>query len=155
MLDLGQRPARGEDEGFLLALYSDTRREEVDAWGWALPQRDAFLRMQFAARERAYAWQYRHADDRIIMLANQPIGRIVVDRGEVAITLVDIALLAERRNAGTGTALVRGLQTEAAAAGKPVRLQVLKSSRAVRLYERLGFSIIGDSGIHLAMEWCS
>src|SRR5262249_25707524 len=109
--------------------------------------------MQFAARERAYDSQYPRADRGILLEGDRPIGRIVADRGEAAITLVDIALLAERRNAGIGTALVQGLQAEAAAMGKPVRLQVLKSSRAARLYERLGFAVVGDSGVYLAMEW--
>jgi ribosomal protein S18 acetylase RimI-like enzyme len=144
---------RPEDAGFLFTLYADTRQEEVDAWGWAPAQRDAFLRMQFAARERAYAGEYPRADDRIISLGDRPIGRIVVDRSESAIHLVDIALIAERRNAGIGTTLIRALQAEATAARQPVRLQVLKSSRAVRFYERLGFGVVGDSGVHLAMEW--
>src|SRR5262249_22081724 len=109
--------------------------------------------MQFAARERAYDSQYPRADRRILLDGDRPIGRIVVDRGEAAITLVDIALLAERRNAGIGTALVQGLQIEAAATGKPVRLQVLTSSRAVRLYERLGFAAVGVGGVDFAMEW--
>jgi len=152
VLDTG-RPVRADDEGFLLALYADTRQEEVDAWGWAPAQRDAFLRMQFAARERAYAGQYPRADYGIIVRGDRPIGRIVVDRGEAAITLVDIALLAAHRNAGIGTTLIQDLQAEATAAGKRVRLQVVKSNRAVRFYERLGFSVIGDSGVYLAMEW--
>jgi ribosomal protein S18 acetylase RimI-like enzyme len=147
------RPVRADDEGFLFALYADTRQEELDAWGWPPAQREAFLRMQFTARERAYAGQYPRADRRILLHGDQPIGRIVVDQGEAAIHLVDIALLAERRNAGIGTALIQSLQAEAAATGKPVRLSVLKSSRAVRLYERLGFAVVGDSGVHLAMEW--
>jgi GNAT superfamily N-acetyltransferase len=147
------RPVQPDDEAFLLALYADTRREELDAWGWAPEQRAAFLRMQFAARERAYANQYPRADRWIILAGDRPIGRTVVDRAGAEIHLVDVALLAEARNTGLGTALVRDLLTEAGAMGKPVRLRVLKSSRAVRLYERLGFAVVGDSGVHLAMEW--
>jgi ribosomal protein S18 acetylase RimI-like enzyme len=66
---------------------------------------------------------------------------------------VDIALLPEHRNVGIGSALVRQVCAEAAALGKPVRLCVLKSSRAQRLYARLGFVTTAQTELHLEMEW--
>jgi len=54
--------------------------------------------------------------------------------------VVDLALLPADRNAGIGMFLMRQVCAEAAQAGKPVRLSVLKNSRAVRWYERLGFA---------------
>lgn len=148
-----ERPVRPEDDGFLFELYADTLREELDAWGWEPDQREAFLRMQFTAQRRAYESQHPRANQRIFLLGDRPIGRIVVDRTDQEICLVDIALLAEHRGAGIGTTVIQGLLDEAVATGKPVRLQVVKSNRAVRLYERLGFTVVGDSGVRLAMEW--
>ena len=57
------------------------------------------------------------------------------------------------RGTGMGTALLKDLLAEAERAGKPVRLQVLKTNRAIRLYARLGFAITGESPTHLQMEW--
>jgi hypothetical protein len=34
-----------------------------------------------------------------------------------------------------------------------VRTHVEKVNRARRLYERLGFSIVGDEGVYWALEW--
>lgn len=145
--------ARAEDEGFLFELYADTRQDEMDAWGWGPAPRDAFLRMQFTARQRAYAEQYPQAEGRIVLRAGRPIGRTLVDRAAAEIRLVDIALLAGQRNTGIGTVLLNDLLAEAVASERPVRLDVLKASRAVRLYERLGFALTGDSGVYLTMEW--
>jgi ribosomal protein S18 acetylase RimI-like enzyme len=66
---------------------------------------------------------------------------------------MDIALLPEYCNRGIGTTLLRGLQSEAAAAGKPLRIHVERFSPALRLYERLGFRQIDDRGVYLFMEW--
>ena len=83
----------------------------------------------------------------------QPAGRLYVARGSDEIRIVDIALLPESCNRGIGTTLLRGLQSEAAAAGKPLRIHVERFNPALRLYERLGFRQIDDRGVYLFMEW--
>ena len=60
---------------------------------------------------------------------------------------------AEHCTRGIGTTLLHGLQSEAAAAGKPLRLHVERFNPALRLYERLGFQQIEDRGVYLFMEW--
>lgn len=143
------REATPEDESFLLEVYASTRMEELQETGWTDEQKSAFIRMQFLIRERSQS----RVDDRIILLNGQPIGRMLVDRGEAAILLRDIAVLTEHRNAGVGSRLIQDLMKEAASAGKPVELHVLASSPAVRLYERLGFRRCGDEGAYLEMKW--
>ena len=49
--------------------------------------------------------------------------------------------------------LLRGLQSEAAAAGKPLRIHVERFNPALRLYERLGFRLVEDHGLYLFLEW--
>jgi len=56
-------------------------------------------------------------------------------------------------NRGIGTTLLRGLQSETAAAGKPLRIHVERFNPALRLYQRLGFRQIDDRGEYLFMEW--
>lgn len=148
------RPAQPDDEPFLFRVYASTRADEMAAWGWDAAQQEAFLRMQFTTQSMSYRAQFPDADHRIIMLADEPVGRILVARTDEGILLVDIALLPERRSAGIGTSLIRDLQAEATQAGLPVHLHVLKTNpAAARLYERLGFSSIGDDGIYLEMKW--
>jgi len=50
---------------------------------------------------------------------------------------------------------MKDLMAEAAPAEKPVRLQVLKQSRAVAFYQRLGFYRVAGDQIYEQMEWRS
>jgi ribosomal protein S18 acetylase RimI-like enzyme len=68
------------------------------------------------------------------------------------VELIDIALLPPYRNHGIGTGVVRGVLAQADRIGRAVRLHVEKQSRAIRLYERLGFVTCGDVGMYLAMR---
>ena len=147
------RPVGPDDEAFLFGIYAETRNEELAQVPWDEAQREAFLKMQFKAQRQSYLAQYPQAEDRIILFNDQQVGRIMIAKTDREFLLVDIALSARYRKAGIGTALINDLLAEAALAGKPVRLHVLKNNRAVRLYERLGFSTVKDSVIHLQMEW--
>ena len=91
--------------------------------------------------------------ERLEIRTNLP--ELGVDRGEVEIRLVDIALLSQHRNVGIGSALLKDLLSEAQSTGKPVRLHVETSNRAMRLYERLGFTVLEERGIYQFMEWRS
>ena len=143
------RDVTTEDEPFLFEVYASTRIDELTGIGWNDDQKQAFIKMQFIARERSYP----RVGNRIILLNGRPIGRMMVDRSEAAILLRDIALLTEYRNAGIGSRLITDLMKEASSAGKPIELHVLASSPAVRLYERLGFRSSGDDGAYLEMKW--
>jgi len=147
--NLSLRAATPEDEPFLLEVYASTRLEELEGFGWSDEQKQAFIKMQYLARERVYP----RVDNRIILFEGRQVGRILVDRNDELILLRDIALLTEFRNAGLGSRLIHDLMNEAAAAGKPIQLHVLATSPAVRLYERLGFSRTGGDAAYLEMKW--
>jgi len=149
-VELSLREATSEDEPFLLEVYASTRIEELEGLGWDDNQKQAFIKMQFMARERSYP----RVDDRIILLNGRPVGRMMVDRDDASILLRDIALLTEYRNAGIGSRLIQDLIKEATASGKPIHLHVVSTSPAVRLYERLGFRLSGDeTAAYLQMTW--
>lgn len=147
--NLSLREATPEDEPFLLEVYASTRWDELEGMGLNDDQKNAFIRMQFFARERCYP----RVDNRIILFEGRPVGRLQVDRGDAAILLRDIEILTEFRNMRLGTRLIQDLMQEAAAAGKPIGLHVLASSPAVRLYERLGFRQTGGDAAYLEMKW--
>lgn len=146
------RSVAPSDEAFLFEVYASTRKEELDAWGWDDTQRKAFLEMQFRAQHMSYRAQFPNADHQIILKGDRPIGRIMVTRTDNEFRLVDIALLSESRGSGIGTQLVKAIIDEASQAGKPLRLQVLRTNPAARLYERLGFTVVGDDGLYVQME---
>jgi ribosomal protein S18 acetylase RimI-like enzyme len=149
-VDLLLREVTPEDESFLFEVYASTRIEELEGVGWDDAQKHAFFRMQFVARERSHP----RVDDRIILLNERPVGRMMVDRTEAVILLRDIALLTEFRNAGIGSHLIQNLMKEATSSGKPIQLHVVATSPAVRLYERLGFCRSGEeTAAYLEMKW--
>lgn len=134
-----------------MEVYASTRLEELEGFRWDDDQKQAFIRMQFLARERSQP----RVDNKIILLNGRPVGRLLVDRTETPIVLRDIAVLTAYRNAGIGSRLIQDLMTEAASAGKSIRLHVVASSPAVRLYERLGFRGSGNEAgtAYLEMKW--
>jgi ribosomal protein S18 acetylase RimI-like enzyme len=133
----------------LLAVYASTRIEELSALGWDQIQKDAFIRMQYMAQSRSYPV----GNNQIIVLDQEPIGRILTDTKGDVISLVDIALLPQHRNRGIGTALIKDLLARAEVEGKSVTLHVFRSNPASRLYERLGFVKTGGDAAYLEMTW--
>ena len=119
---------------------------------WDAAQKAAFVEMQFDAQHASYQEHYAGAAFDVILVFGQPAGRLYVSRESDEIRIVDIALLPAYCNRGIGTTLLRGLQSEAAAAGKPLRIHVERFNPALRLYERLGFTPIADRGVYLFME---
>jgi GNAT superfamily N-acetyltransferase len=147
------RPESAADETLLYDLYAGTRGEELAGVGWGPAARHTFLTMQFKAQRQGYQNMFPQAAFLIILAGGQPIGRIVVNRTESEIRLVDIALLAPYRGHGIGTQLLADLRAEAAAERKTLRLHVLKASRAGRLYQRLGFVRTDETGVYEQLEW--
>ena len=153
-LNLSIRRAEAVDEPFLEAVYADSRRDEIAMLGWGKEQENAFFTMQFRMQTQAYKWQFPDADYYVVEQNQKPIGRLIVNRAEDEVRLIDVALLSEFRGTGSGTFLLRELQAEAAAVNKPLTLQVLKTNRRAALfYERCGFVVTGASDLYLAMQW--
>lgn len=141
------------DGDFLFRLYASTRADEVAAFGWPAAQQEAFLRMQFNMQRRWYETAYSQAEHAIIELEGQPIGRMIVLRGQKSWQLIDISLLPEFRGQGMGGELIRALIQECAQlCGAVLQLQVLKNNPAIRLYNRLGFTSTAEDKIYIQME---
>lgn len=146
------RPIAPEDEPFLRRVYASTRLDELAPLGWSAEQQQGFLNQQFDTQHSQFQTHYADAEFLVILLGEQPIGRLYVARWPEQIALLDIALLPEHRGAGIGTRLLGALIDEAAAASKPLRLHVEKFNRAQRLYQRLGFYTLEDQGVYWYME---
>ncbi|MBD0381961.1 GNAT family N-acetyltransferase [Paenibacillus sedimenti] len=141
------------DESFLYRVYASTREDELKVWGWENQTAEAFLHMQFRLQQHAYRLRYPDTEHRILWLEGNLIGQYRLNRGTEEITVVDISLLPDWRNAGIGTSLFRQWQVEAERTGKGIRLQVQQDSRARKLYERLGFVSVREDGVYVEMTW--
>jgi ribosomal protein S18 acetylase RimI-like enzyme len=143
-----------EDEAFILRVFESTRERERDARDWEHEAWDEFIRTQCEAQRRHYTTHFSHPDHRVVCRGKERVGRVWISRSSDEIRLLDIAVLPEYRCRGVGTTVIRRLQSEASAAGVPLRHSVeLENPRARRLYERLGFVAVKTHGLHTLMEW--
>jgi len=149
------RPVCDADEGFLLSVYASTRADELAHVPWGPEQKDAFVRQQFTAQKNHYAATFPAASHDIISLNEDasPVGRLYLDRGPEAFHILDITVLPQHRNAGTGSFLLRQIMAEAGKCGKPVTIYVESFNPALRLFERLGFQKDRSEGFHFLMKW--
>lgn len=146
------RPATPDDHEFLAFLYATTRADELDRAGFPHDQREAFCRMQFNAQQHHYGLYFKRARDTIFELDGLPIGREMIARAADELFLVDIALLPEFRNRGIGSHRLQLLIEESRALGCPIRLYAEQGSGAQALYQRHGFVVTGEEGVHFMME---
>jgi ribosomal protein S18 acetylase RimI-like enzyme len=138
------RPAVEKDYPWLWALKRETMRPYVEQmWGgWDDFTQEEFFRRNFVP-----------ANVRVIVVDGGDVGLLQVEREPGVLFLANLQIAPKFQNRGLGTKIVRRVMEEARAAGLPVRLQVLKSNEpARRLYERLGFEVTEEGGMHDQMR---
>ncbi|GAB6843605.1 ribosomal protein S18 acetylase RimI-like enzyme [Methylorubrum rhodinum] len=147
-----RRPEGEEDAPFLFALHAADHGATFSML--PPPLRDLLLRQTFDGKRLTYRVRYPDARWEILEADGAPIGRIVTDRGARGLTLIDIALLPERRGRGLGARLIAETMDEARAAGLPLHLTVAADNPgARRLYERLGFVPGQATELHTELVW--
>ena len=149
------RPVAAADRELLIAVYASTRAGELAPVPWDDAQKDAFVRMQFAAQDRYWREHKPGAEFCVVLVDGEPAGRLYVDRLADEIRIVDVALLPAWRGRGIGTTLLRDILEEGRVAGLPVTIHVEQGNRARGLYRRLGFREIGTAGVYALMGACA
>ncbi|MEO7412390.1 MAG: GNAT family N-acetyltransferase [Opitutaceae bacterium] len=134
------RAALESDYAWLWSVKRQTMRTAVEnMWGgWDDAAQEDFFRRSFVP-----------ANVRVIVVKGRDVGLLHVEQEPETLFLANLQILPEFQNRGLGSAVVRRVIDEAQAAGFDVRLQVLKSNRSARrLYERLGFAVTQEGGMH-------
>ena len=149
--ELALRPAGDDDYELFRRVYASTRAEELAPVPWSDAQKHEFLAQQFAAQSAHYAEHYADASFGVILVDGEPAGRLIVARRDVAILIVDIALLPEYRSRGVGTRLLRSLIEESEGSGRKLTIHVEMNNPARTLYDRLGFRPAGEHGVYVLM----
>jgi ribosomal protein S18 acetylase RimI-like enzyme len=147
------RPATPADEPFLADLFADTRAPEFALLAVDESTREALVQMQYTAQTRSYAAAHPQGTCDLVRVDGEPAGRLYVDRHGSDVSLLDISLLKPYRGRGVGTRLLAALIDEARERGCQVHLQVARHNPALRLYQRLGFSVVNDGEVYLAMAY--
>ncbi|UCF10600.1 MAG: GNAT family N-acetyltransferase [Candidatus Bipolaricaulota bacterium] len=91
-------------------------------------------------------------DVRIVRVEGRDAGSLTVRRCGPSLHIESIVLLPEVQGRGVGSRLIAGVCGVADDLGLSVSLSVLRVSRAIVFYERLGFSVVDESDTHLEME---
>ncbi|HEX2052533.1 MAG TPA: GNAT family N-acetyltransferase [Actinomycetota bacterium] len=136
-----------------MELYASTREEELELTGWDDRRKRDFVQEQFHAQSVHYARHYPAMSSDIVLVEGRRAGRLLVNRGESEIRIVDVTLAPEYRRRGVGAELISALQDEADRDGKAVSIHVERFNPAQRLYRRLGFEVAEDKGVYLLMMW--
>jgi ribosomal protein S18 acetylase RimI-like enzyme len=146
-------PVSDDNIEIAVAAYGSTRELELAVVPWAAEQKAAFITMQFNAQKLDYQTRFPDAEHSIIEVDGQPAGRLYMARLEDSLRILDITILPQKRNAGIGKQIIRGLMEEAKASDKAVRIFVESFNPSLRLFEGLGFAPVEERGVHLLMEW--
>ena len=103
-------------------------------------------------QERKFDDKWRRATFEVVELGGERVGAIwSTDEGD-HLWLREVFLLPNHQQQGVGAELVRQEIVKARRRSKPLRLRVLRESRARALYTRLGFSVCGETETHFWME---
>ena len=147
------RPAAASDRSFLLELYATIRDAELSLVDWDDATKRAFVQMQFEAQDSHYRTHYRNTSYDIVEVDGVPVGRLYVARWDDEMRVVDISLLPQWRGRGIGKQLFEDLMAEAAAAQQPLTIHVERQNPALRLYQRLGFTVTSEDDLNFFMTW--
>ena len=145
------RPIAEGDVTLLQRIYANTR-PDVQQLPWTDADKQAFLLHQFNAQHVHYQQHFPKAAFDIVLCDGQPVGRLYVDRSEESLHIIDIALLAEHRGRGIGTAILRALLSQAKSRGCCISIMVERYNPAFQLYQRLGFVVTEESELYFSMQ---
>ncbi|MCC7253073.1 GNAT family N-acetyltransferase [Hyphomicrobium sp.] len=131
MRKVAVRQASDDDRSFIFDTYATVMRPYVEwAWGWD----EEFQAGGF--------WKaHRIEDFQLIQVDGVRAGGLCARREGGVRTLQMVILGPEYQGQGIGGGLVQAEIEKARLAGEVVKLCVIKSNPARRLYERLGFEI--------------
>jgi len=148
------RSVTPEDDAFLRTVYASSRAEEMAIVPWPDEFKSAFLADQYDAQRTHYEAHYPEARNEIVMLDEEPVGRMWTEVQAKEIRLMEFILLPAARDSGVGSALLRNLQRKAQGLGLAITLHVIHGNDAAkRFYESHGFADVEDIGSHVLMAW--
>jgi len=165
MVHAGREPASADDQGsavlrpespsdaeFLAAVF---RVNALELYGAAGPALEPMIPLQYRSQLQAYAMAYPDARSEIVLSSDQPVGRLLTDRNDESLHVVDIAILPGWRQKGLARAALGVVQQRAAAASLAVTARVIvTNSASLALFGSLGFSISPpDGGAQVMCRW--
>lgn len=140
-LNLRYKQADEIDIDFLLDLRMKTMNPHYETSGLSTDRETTMQRVLY---------QFEKAN--IILLDNQPIGLLKLDRTFTNIEVLQLQIDPSQQGKGLGKKILSDILEEASLAGKTVSLSVLKTNKAQHLYQSLGFRIVDEDQYSYFME---
>ena len=143
MEELSLRKADASDSEFVFTVKKAAFRAYVEqVWGWD----DSYQR---ELHNRRFASQNLY----IILFREVDVGFLAISHTPDMFKVNQLFILPEYQGRGIGSACMTRIINNANLEQKPVVLQVLKvNTRGIAFYQRLGFTVIGESSTHLQMK---
>jgi GNAT superfamily N-acetyltransferase len=140
--DFTLRAGRPGDYAYAERLYRETMQPLLTALG-AWDEADIIPR---------FRRRFKPEEVRVIGVDGADAGWLQVAETEAGVTLMQIHIEEAFRSCGIGSRLIRDLLAEARAKAKPVSLSVVRNNRALELYRRLGFRVVGGDATKFFMR---
>ena len=153
MPEIHLKPIESGDESFLFQIFAATRAEEMARVPWDNSLKQAFLWSQFQAQSEQYRIKYPAGDFSIILLDNQPAGRLYLGRLDDQLRIIDLALLPEFRRQGIAGKIMADLMAESRQKQKPIRVYVESFNPTLSWFFKLGFQKIDGDEVYYFLEW--
>ena len=136
------RPALKSDIELMMRIGHEGLRPYVEQlWGW-----------DQAEQERRFREGFDLTTINIVSMDGRDVGYLKVESHDDHVFLAGIYLDREHRRCGIGTQIVTDLLMRCGRLRKPLRLRVLRTNPAQRLYKRLGFRLVKETETHIYME---
>ncbi|WP_445369300.1 GNAT family N-acetyltransferase [Methylomonas sp. BW4-1] len=134
--------AAEHDKHFIFNAFKLSMRDYIDwAWGWD----DEFQHTGF--------WRNLQVQNfKLICIGKEPAGAIYVQESEQSHWVRTLFLLPEFQRRGIGSTLLAQEALRAKNLNKKLVLDVIKINPAKRLYDRMGFRVIGEDRALYHME---
>lgn len=136
------RAATPADYNFAQRLYLDGIR----------PHAQRLMAWDDAVQTSRFAQQWRVEEAQIILEKDRPVGFAMARIDAAEIALLQLYVAPEHQGQGIGSAALHLLLERWACEDKPIALGVLRDNPARRLYERLGFELVGETPTKLLMR---
>lgn len=143
MEELHIRKAYVSDSEFVFTVKKTAFQEYVEqVWGWDESYQRELHHRRFTTQ-----------DLRIIQFCGTDVGFLATSRTRATLKVNQLYILPEYQGRGIGSACMARVLDDASLRQKPVVLQVLKvNTRGIVFYQRLGFTIVGETTTHFLMK---
>ena len=140
---LGLCPATSLDQDFIFDAFKASMKSYVEwAWGW-----------DTEAQRKGLLSEKNLEGFQLVKLGSDSAGALLLEKHADHHYLRTIFLLPQHQKQGIGSLVMQSLQRDAQMASQPLRLRVIHTNPAQKLYARLGFSVIGQDEKTLLMQW--